>query len=189
MNIPMHAGHPLVVHLPLIAFFVAGGFDLVDAWSAAPRFRRAATVLWWAALAGAAAAIAQAPAAWRNRRRLTGWVMFGRSGSRVLRSSVRRYCGAGFQRAFVFGRAAFGLRATRAACPTLGCGVEIRQSTISLAVGGNASALGVCIAKKQARNPLQAKRKPSEPPSISYGGAREEGSWNAIPSGILRPGR
>lgn len=57
MNIPMHAGHPLVVHLPLIAFFVAAGFDLVDAWSAAPRFRRAATVLWWAALAGAAAAI------------------------------------------------------------------------------------------------------------------------------------
>lgn len=58
MILPMHAGHPLVVHLPLIAFFVAVGFDLADAWSTAPRFRRAATVLWWAALAGAAAAIA-----------------------------------------------------------------------------------------------------------------------------------
>ncbi len=58
MTIPMHAGHPLVVHLPLIAFVAAVGFDLVDAWSATPRFRRAASVLWWAALVGAAAAIA-----------------------------------------------------------------------------------------------------------------------------------
>lgn len=57
MNLPMHAGHPLVVHLPLVAFFGAVGFDLVDAWSPAPRFRRAATVVWWAAFAGAAAAI------------------------------------------------------------------------------------------------------------------------------------
>lgn len=57
MTIPMHAGHPLVVHLPLIAFFTAVAFDLVDAWSATPRFRQAATVLWWAAVAGAAAAI------------------------------------------------------------------------------------------------------------------------------------
>lgn len=58
MIIPMHAGHPLIVHLPLIAFVAAVGFDLLDAWSAQPRFRQAATMLWWAALAGAAAAIA-----------------------------------------------------------------------------------------------------------------------------------
>ena len=57
MTIPMHAGHPFVVHLPLVAFFAAVGFDLVDAWSTMLRFRRAATVLWWAAVAGAAAAI------------------------------------------------------------------------------------------------------------------------------------
>lgn len=57
MTPPMHAWHPLVVHLPLIGFFAALSFDLFDAWSAAPRFRIAATWLWWAALAGAAAAV------------------------------------------------------------------------------------------------------------------------------------
>ena len=66
MLIPMHAGHPLVIHLPLIAFVMSVGFDLLDAWSAQPRFRQAATLLWWAAVAGAAAAIA------------TGLVAYGR---------------------------------------------------------------------------------------------------------------
>lgn len=57
MVIPMHAGHPLVIHLPLIAFVAAVGFDVLDAWSTRQRFRAAATLLWWAALAGAAAAV------------------------------------------------------------------------------------------------------------------------------------
>ena len=58
MNSPMHAWHPLVVHLPLIAFFAAVAFDALDAWSPVPRFRAAATMLWWAALGGAGVAIA-----------------------------------------------------------------------------------------------------------------------------------
>ena len=58
MHPPMHAWHPLVVHLPLIAFLAAVGLDALDAWSAVPRFRAAATLSWWAALAGAGLAIA-----------------------------------------------------------------------------------------------------------------------------------
>ena len=55
--IPMHGWHPLIIHLPLIAFAVAILFDLVDAWGKTPRFRHAAHVLWGVAFIGAAFAI------------------------------------------------------------------------------------------------------------------------------------
>lgn len=58
MSPPVHAWHPLAVHLPLIGFLAAAGFDVLDAWSAVPRFRAAATVLWCVALAGAGVAVA-----------------------------------------------------------------------------------------------------------------------------------
>lgn len=56
--IPMHSFHPIIIHLPLIAFAVAVLFDLVDAWGRTPRFRHAAHVLWGFAFFGAALAVA-----------------------------------------------------------------------------------------------------------------------------------
>lgn len=55
---PMHSFHPPLVHLPLIAFGLAVLLDGIDAFSAEPRRRAAATLIWWLAFAGAAAAIA-----------------------------------------------------------------------------------------------------------------------------------
>ena len=55
---PMHSYHPILIHLPLIAFAVAILFDLVDAWRRTPRFVHASHVLWILALLGGALAAA-----------------------------------------------------------------------------------------------------------------------------------
>lgn len=55
--LPMHAFHPPMVHLPLIAFAVAVLLDGLDAFSPSPRMRAAATVVWWLAMLGAAGAV------------------------------------------------------------------------------------------------------------------------------------
>ncbi|HEV8613258.1 MAG TPA: DUF2231 domain-containing protein [Gemmatimonadales bacterium] len=55
---PMHSYHPILIHLPLIAFAVAIFFDLVDAWRHTPRFVHASHFLWGFALFGGALAIA-----------------------------------------------------------------------------------------------------------------------------------
>jgi uncharacterized membrane protein len=55
---PMHSYHPILIHLPLIAFAVAIFFDLVDAWRHTPRFVHASHVLWSIALLGGVLAIA-----------------------------------------------------------------------------------------------------------------------------------
>jgi uncharacterized membrane protein len=54
---PMHSWHPFIVHLPLVALLLAVLFDTVAAWRAAPRWRDAATILWWIGLAGTVAAV------------------------------------------------------------------------------------------------------------------------------------
>lgn len=54
----MHSWHPVAVHLPLIAFVLAVLMDLLDKWRTGSGYRRAATLLWWLALAGAATAVA-----------------------------------------------------------------------------------------------------------------------------------
>jgi uncharacterized membrane protein len=54
---PMHSWHPFIVHLPLVALFLAVLFDTVAAWRTAPRWRDAATILWWIGLAGTVAAV------------------------------------------------------------------------------------------------------------------------------------
>ncbi|HEY9383745.1 MAG TPA: DUF2231 domain-containing protein [Gemmatimonadales bacterium] len=54
---PMHSGHPLVVHFPLVALLLAVLLDAVAALRKSPAWRGAATLLWWVGLAGAAAAI------------------------------------------------------------------------------------------------------------------------------------
>ncbi len=55
---PMHSWHPMVIHFPLVALLLAAGFDGVATLKRGPRWREAATFLWWIGLAGAAAAIA-----------------------------------------------------------------------------------------------------------------------------------
>ncbi len=55
--LPMHAWHPVAVHLPLVAFLLAAAFDLVAALRRHPNWRDAATPLWWLGLAGAAIAV------------------------------------------------------------------------------------------------------------------------------------
>ena len=54
---PMHSWHPVMVHLPLVGLASAVAFDLVASRTRTPRWRDAATVLWWVGLLGAAAAI------------------------------------------------------------------------------------------------------------------------------------
>lgn len=58
MSFPMHAWHPVIIHLPLIAFAIAIFFDLVDSWRGTSRFRHAANYLWGFAFLGGAFAIA-----------------------------------------------------------------------------------------------------------------------------------
>jgi uncharacterized membrane protein len=55
---PMHSGHPLVVHFPLVALLLAVLLDVVAALRQSPAWRNAATFLWWIGFAGAAAALA-----------------------------------------------------------------------------------------------------------------------------------
>ncbi len=55
--LPLHSGHPLMVHLPLVALPLAVLLDGLAAWKQAPRWREMATVLWWLGLVGAAAAV------------------------------------------------------------------------------------------------------------------------------------
>ena len=54
---PMHSWHPMVIHLPLMAFPLAVCFDLADAWTGVPQFRRASHILWGLALLGAGVAV------------------------------------------------------------------------------------------------------------------------------------
>jgi uncharacterized membrane protein len=54
---PIHSGHPLVVHFPLVALLLAVLLDVIAAIRRSPAWRGAATLLWWVGLAGAAAAI------------------------------------------------------------------------------------------------------------------------------------
>ena len=54
---PMHSWHPVLVHLPLVGLVLAVAFDVVAARNRSARWRDPATVLWWAGLAGAAAAV------------------------------------------------------------------------------------------------------------------------------------
>jgi uncharacterized membrane protein len=56
--LPMHSGHPLMVHLPLAAFPMAIIADGVGIWKQDRSIRMIATILWWLALFGAAAAFA-----------------------------------------------------------------------------------------------------------------------------------
>lgn len=55
--LPLHSGHPLVVHLPLVALPLAVLLDGLAAWKQATRWREMATILWWLGLVGAAAAV------------------------------------------------------------------------------------------------------------------------------------
>lgn len=55
--LPMHAWHPVAVHLPLVTLLIAAAFDLLAALRRSSRWRDAATTLWWAGLAGAAVAV------------------------------------------------------------------------------------------------------------------------------------
>lgn len=56
--LPMHAWHPVMIHVPLVALPLAAALDLV-AWARpSGRWRDAGTTLWWVGLAGAAAAVA-----------------------------------------------------------------------------------------------------------------------------------
>jgi len=54
----MHSGHPLMVHLPLVALPLAVLVDAVAIWTQDRRWRPMATVLWGLGLVGAAAAVA-----------------------------------------------------------------------------------------------------------------------------------
>ena len=55
---PLHSGHPMVIHFPLVALVAAAALDALGAWSGSARWRLTATFLWWVGLLGAAAAIA-----------------------------------------------------------------------------------------------------------------------------------
>lgn len=57
MPIPMHSWHPIAVHLPLVALALAVLFDGLDIWKVDPRWRVAATLMWWMGLAGAVIAV------------------------------------------------------------------------------------------------------------------------------------
>ncbi|HEV8598089.1 MAG TPA: DUF2231 domain-containing protein, partial [Gemmatimonadales bacterium] len=56
-GLPMHSGHPLVVHFPLVALLLAVLLDTVAVVRLSTGWRSAATLLWWVGLVGAAAAI------------------------------------------------------------------------------------------------------------------------------------
>lgn len=56
--VPMHAWHPFIVHLPLVALILAVFLDILAAWRSAVRWRDAASLLWWVGLVGAVAALA-----------------------------------------------------------------------------------------------------------------------------------
>lgn len=53
----MHSGHPLMVHLPLVALPFAVLLDAVAIWKQDGPWRQTATVLWGLGLVGAAAAV------------------------------------------------------------------------------------------------------------------------------------
>ena len=55
---PLHSGHPMVIHFPLVALVAAPALDALGAWSGSSRWRLTATFLWWVGLLGAAAAVA-----------------------------------------------------------------------------------------------------------------------------------
>lgn len=55
--LPLHSGHPLMVHLPLIALPLAVLMDGLAIWKQDPRWRQLATILWVLGLIGAAAAV------------------------------------------------------------------------------------------------------------------------------------
>ena len=54
---PMHSWHPVLVHLPLVGLVLAVAFDLIAVRNCSARWRDPATVLWWAGLLGATAAV------------------------------------------------------------------------------------------------------------------------------------
>lgn len=56
--LPLHSGHPLMVHLPLVALPVAVVLDLLAVWRQEAHWRRLASILWVLGLLGAAAAVA-----------------------------------------------------------------------------------------------------------------------------------
>lgn len=56
--LPLHSGHPLMVHLPLVALPVAVLLDLLAVWKQEAHWRRLATILWVLGLFGATAAVA-----------------------------------------------------------------------------------------------------------------------------------
>ncbi len=55
--LPMHSGHPLIVHFPLVALLLAVLLDTVAVARGSTGWRSAGTLLWGVGLAGAAAAI------------------------------------------------------------------------------------------------------------------------------------
>ena len=55
---PLHSGHPMVIHFPLVALVAAVALDALGAWSGSSRWRLTATFLWWVGLLGAVAAVA-----------------------------------------------------------------------------------------------------------------------------------
>lgn len=55
---PIHSWHPMVIHVPLVAFLLAAGLDLLGIVRPNPEWRRAGTLLWWVGLIGAGAAVA-----------------------------------------------------------------------------------------------------------------------------------
>jgi uncharacterized membrane protein len=55
--LPLHSGHPLMVHLPLVAMPLAVLLDVLAIWKQDPRWRQFATVMWVLGLVGAAAAV------------------------------------------------------------------------------------------------------------------------------------
>jgi len=57
IGLPMHSGHPLMIHLPIVAFPLAVLADAVAAGKQDRRLREFATVMWWLGLLGAAAAV------------------------------------------------------------------------------------------------------------------------------------
>lgn len=55
--LPLHSGHPLMVHLPLVALPLAVALDLLAMWRQDLGWRAPATLLWVLGLIGAAAAV------------------------------------------------------------------------------------------------------------------------------------
>ncbi|MEO8451612.1 MAG: DUF2231 domain-containing protein [Gemmatimonadota bacterium] len=54
---PIHSWHPVMIHLPLVAFVLAALLDLLDLRRKNTEWHRAATLMWWIAFAGGAAAV------------------------------------------------------------------------------------------------------------------------------------